>query len=93
MALKPEVCGSCDLFALENRIIQLFRGIFLISMPQKVNFTGINMFKRYIIDFSKNLETIDFLKMRKKLYVEKIRIFDVFPTWNGPFDDTRSLFQ
>ena len=20
-------------------------------------------------------------------------MFDVFPTWNGPFDDTRSLFQ
>ena len=61
MALKPEVCGSRDLFVVENRIIQLFRGIFLISMPQKVN-----LFKRYIVDFSKNLENSDFLKMRKK---------------------------
>ena len=56
------MCGSCDLFVLENRIIQLFRGIFLISMPQKVNFTGINLLKRYIFDFSKNLESIDFFK-------------------------------
>ena len=66
MALKPEVCGSRDLFVLENRIIQLFRVIYLISMPQKVNFTGMNMFKRYIVDFSKNLENCDVLKMRKK---------------------------
>ena len=66
MALKPEVCGSRDLFVLENRIIQLFRVMFLISMPQKVNFTGINMFKRYIVDFSQNLENSDFLKMSKK---------------------------
>ena len=61
MALKPEVCGSRDLFVLENHnIIQLVRVIFLISMPQKVNFTGINMFKRYIVDFSKILENSDF---------------------------------
>ena len=67
MALKPEVCGSRDLFVLENRIIQLFRGIFLISMPHKENLTGINMFKKHIVDFSKkNLENSDFLKMRKK---------------------------
>ena len=66
MALKPEVCGSRDLFVLENHIIQLFRGIFLISMPHKVNLTGINMFKRHIVDFSKNFENIDFLKMCKK---------------------------
>ena len=71
MALKPEMCGSRDLFVLENRIIQLFRGIFLISMPNKVNLTGINMFKRHFADFSKNkkkiiIENSDFLKMRKK---------------------------
>ena len=67
MALKPEVCGSRDMFVLENRIIQLFRGIFLISMPHKVNLTGINMFKRHIVDFSKKFENSDFfLKMRKK---------------------------
>ena len=57
---------SRDLFVLENRIIQLFRGIFLISMPHKVNLTGINMFKRHIVDFSKNFENSEFLKMRKK---------------------------
>ena len=56
MSLKPEVCGSRDLFVLENRIIQNFWSIFLVSMPQKVNFTGMNMFKRYIVDFSKILE-------------------------------------
>ena len=66
MALKPEVCGSLDLFVFENCIIQLFRSIFHISMPHKVNLTGIRIFKRYIIDFSKNLENSDFLKMRKK---------------------------
>ena len=52
----------------EVHIIQLVRVIFLISMPQKVNFTGINMFKRYIVDFSKNLENSDFfLKSVKNL--------------------------
>ena len=66
MALKPEVCGSLDLFVLENRKIQLFRGIFLISMPHKVNLIGINMLKRHIVDFSKIFENSDFLKMRKK---------------------------
>ena len=66
MALKPEMCGSRGLFVLENCIKQLFRGIFLISMPHKVNITGINMLKRYIVDFSKNFENSDFLKMRKK---------------------------
>ena len=66
MALKPEVCDSRDLFVLENRIIQLFRVTFLISMPHKVNLIGINMFKRHIVDFSKNLENSDFLKIRKK---------------------------
>ena len=66
MALKPEVCGSRDLFVLKNGLIQLFRGIFLISMPHKVNLTGINMFKRHIVDFSKKFENRDFLKMRKK---------------------------
>ena len=66
MALKPEVCGSRDLFVLENRIIQLFQDISLISMPHKVNLTGINMFKRHIVEFSKHLENSDFLKMRKK---------------------------
>ena len=60
------MCGSRDPFVLENRIIQLFRVIFLISMPQKVNFTGINMFKRYIVDFSKMSKLAIFLKMRKK---------------------------
>ena len=66
MALKPEVCGSRDPFVLENRIIQFFRGIVLISMPHKMNLTGINMFKRRIVDFSKNFKNSDFLKMRKK---------------------------
>ena len=66
MALKPEVCGSRDLFVLENRIIQLFRGIFLISMHYKVNFIGITMYKRHIVDFLKKIENSDFLKMRKK---------------------------
>ena len=66
MALKPEVCGSRDLLVLENRIIELFRGIFPISMPHKVNLTGINMLMRQVVDFSKNLEKGDFLKMRKK---------------------------
>ena len=33
----------------------------------KSEFIGINMFKRYIVDFSKNLENSDFLKMRKNL--------------------------
>ena len=71
MELKPEVCGSRDLFVLENHIIQLFRGIFLISRPQKSEFIGINMFKRYIVDFSKNLENSDFLKMRKKIIIRE----------------------
>ena len=62
MALKPEVCDSRDLFVLENHIIQLFRGIFLISMSHQVNLTGINMFKGHIVDFSKNLENSDFFK-------------------------------
>ena len=62
MALKPEVCGSGDLFVLENRIIQLVRGIFPISMPHKVNLTGINMFKKHIVDFFQNVENSDFLK-------------------------------
>ena len=64
MELKPEVCGSRDLFVLENRIIQLFRGIFLISRPQKMRFIGINMFKRYIVDFSK--------KKKKKIKIKNI---------------------
>ena len=52
------------------------------------------MFKRHIfVDFSKKFENIDFLKCVKNLQVEKIRMFDVFPNWNGPFDDTRSSFQ
>ena len=68
------MCGSRDLFVLENRIIQLFRGLFLISMPHKVNLTGIYMFKRQIVDFSKYFEKIDFLKMRKKIY--KLRKFE-----------------
>ena len=86
------MCGSRDLFVLENLIIQLFRGAFLISMPHKVNLTGINMFKRHIVDFSKNFKNRDFLKMPKNLQIEKIRMFDVFPNWNGPFDDTCSSF-
>ena len=87
------MCGSRDLFVLENRIKRLFRGIFLISKPHKVNLTGINMFKRHNVDFSKEkIENSDFLKMRKNLHVEKIRMFDVFPNWNGPFDDTHSSF-
>ena len=61
------MCGSRDLFVLEIRItIQLFRGKFLISMPNKMILTGINMFKRHIVDFPKNLENSDFLKIRKK---------------------------
>ena len=40
----------------------------------KSEFIGINMFKRYIVDFSKNLENSDFLKMRKKIY--KLRKFE-----------------
>ena len=67
LPLKLEVCGSRDLFVLENCIIQLFRGISL-SMPHEVNLTGINMFKRHIVKFSKNLENNFFFlkKMRKK---------------------------
>ena len=60
------MCGSRGLFVLENRIIQLFRGILLVSMSHKVNLSGINMFKRHIVDFSGNLENSDFLEMRKK---------------------------
>ena len=60
------MCGSRDLFVLEDGIIQLFRGIFLISMPHKGNLTGTNMFKRHIVYFSINFENSDFLKMCKK---------------------------
>ena len=91
--LKPEVCSSRDLFVLKNHIIQLFRGIFLISMPHKVNLTGINIFKRHIVDFSKISKIAIFQKCVKNLQVEKIRMFDVFPNWKGPFNDTRSSFQ
>ena len=88
------MCGSRDLFVLENRIIQLFRGIFLISMPHQVNFTEINMFKRRIVDFFKHFENREFfLKCVKNLQVEKVRMFYVFQNWNVPFDDIRSLFQ
>ena len=34
------------------------------------------MFKRYTVDFSKNLENSDFLKMRKKIY--KLKKFEYF---------------
>ena len=51
------------------------------------------MLKRHIVDFSKEFENSDFLKMRNNLQVEKIRMFDVFPNWNGPFDDICSSFQ
>ena len=76
------MCSSRDLFVLENRIIQLFRGIFLISMPHKVNLIGINIFKSHIVEFSKNLENSDFCL--KNLPVEKIRMFDVFPSRMAP---------
>ena len=58
-----------------------------------MNLKGINMFKRHIDEFSKNLnlKNSDFLKMRKK--IEKIRMFDVFPSRKDPFDHARSLFQ
>ena len=52
-----------------------------------MNLTGINMFKRHIVEFSKNLENGDFLKMCK------IRKFDVFPSQMDPFDDTSSSLQ
>ena len=68
MALKPEVYGSGDLFVLKNRIIQLVRGIFLIYMPYKVNFTGINMYKRHIVDFSKNFEIAIFSSPEPKAH-------------------------
>ena len=42
------------------------------------------------MNFSKNLKIGDFLKCIKILPVEKIRMFDVFPSRNDPFDDTRS---
>ena len=91
------MCGSRDLFVLENRIIQLqlFRGIFLISMPHKVNLTGINMFKRHIVDFSKKKKKSKIAIFKKCVKIYKLRKFKClmfFPNWNGPFDDTRSSF-
>ena len=69
MALKPEVWDSRDLFVLENRIIQLFQGIFPISMPHKVNLTGINMFKRHIVDFSKKKKK----KSKKAIFIKCVK--------------------
>ena len=48
------------------------------------------MFKRHIYEFSKKSQNWRFLKMHKILPVEKIRMFDVFPSRNDPFDDSRS---
>ena len=42
------------------------------------------------MNFPKNLKIGDSLKCIKILPVEKIRMFDVFPSRNNPFDDTRS---
>ena len=58
-----------------------------------MNLTGVNMFKRHIYEFSKKSQNWRFLKMHKNLPVEKIRMFDVFPSRNDPFDDTSSKFQ
>ena len=37
LTLKPEVYNSRDLFVLENQLMQLCRGISLISTPRQVN--------------------------------------------------------
>ena len=55
-----------------------------------MNLTGINMFKSRIDEFSKKSQNSDFKKCVKNLLVEKIRMFDVFPSQKGPFDNTRS---
>ena len=55
-----------------------------------MNLIAINMFKRHIDEFSKNLKISDFKECAESLPVEKIRMFDVFPSQKGPFDDTRS---
>ena len=58
-----------------------------------MSFIAVNMFKRHIDEFSKNLKISDFYKCEESLPLEKIRMFDVFPSREGPFDDTRSKFQ
>ena len=72
------MCSSRDLFVLKHRIIQLFRSISPISMPHKVNLSGINMFKKHIDEFSKNLENSDILKCVTNLPVEKIECLVFF---------------
>ena len=42
------------------------------------------------MNFSKISKLAIFKKCIKILPVEKIRMFDVFPSRNDPFDDTRS---
>ena len=58
-----------------------------------MNLTGINMFKRHIVEFSKNRENNDLLKMREKsISRENSNIF-MFPSQKDAFDDTRSSLQ
>ena len=52
-----------------------------------MNLIVINMFKRHFNEFFKKSQISDFKNAQK---VEKIRMFDVFPSRKGPFDDTRS---
>ena len=42
------------------------------------------------MNFPTNLKNRDFKKCVKSLPAEKIRMFDVFLSRKGPFDDTRS---
>ena len=42
------------------------------------------------MNFPKNYKIGESSKCIKILPVEKIRMFDVFPSRNNPFDDTRS---
>ena len=53
-------------------------------MPHELKLSGINMFKKRIVEFSKNLENSDFLKCVKNLPVEKIRMFDFFQAGRAP---------
>ena len=59
------MCGSLDLFVLENGLKQFSRVISLISRPHQVNLKGVNMFKRHIHEFSKKSQNWRFLKMHK----------------------------
>ena len=48
------------------------------------------MFKRHIYEFFKKSQNWRFLKMHKNSTRGKNQMFDVFPSRNDPFDDTRS---